>query len=161
MYQRIICDASSRYAASCWLRYDSSFRACAAADRSIHWDHKYHDLWLECFTQNASPSTASSVPRSNNKPPRRLCTYCEGLYHFPDNCPQHSFRGAKRPATSPNPTPRHSTVEDAPMPQGLPPPPPLPAPPTNLAPLGPYRRTLFKCVVKCLRLWGKREIAQV
>ena len=120
MYQRIICDASSCYAASCWLHYDSSFRACGAADRSIHWDHKYHDLRLECFTRNASPSTASSVPRSNNKPPRRPCTYCEGLYHFPDNCPQHPFRGAKRPAISPNPIPRHSTGEGLPYAPGTP-----------------------------------------
>ena len=52
-YQRTICDASSRFPAHCWLRYDASFRACAAADRSLRWDAKNNDLWLECFTQHA------------------------------------------------------------------------------------------------------------
>ena len=49
-YQRIICEASSRFPARCWLRYDASFRACAAADRSLRWDRKHNDLWLGCFT---------------------------------------------------------------------------------------------------------------
>ena len=123
-YQRIICDASSHYPASCWLRYDSSFRVCAAADRSIHWDHKHHDLWL----QNASPSTLDSVPRSNDKPPRGPCTYCGGLYQIPDDCPQHPFRGAKRSATSPTPIPRHSTGGGRPYAPGAPPLHPHPQP---------------------------------
>ena len=104
-YQRTICDASSRFPAHCWLRYDASFRACAAADRSLRWDAKNNDLWLECFTQHASSQHESEHRPKSEKSVRRPCTYCGNLYHLPDNCshnPFRSFRGAdKWPTTSP------------------------------------------------------------
>ena len=37
-----------------------------------------------------------------------------GDYHYPDNCPQHPFRCAKCPATSPTPIARHSS-RDCPL----------------------------------------------
>ena len=116
-------------------------RACAAADRSIHWDHKHHDLWLECFTQNTSPSTPGLVPRSNDKPPRRPCTYCGGLYHFPTTAPSIPFEALSILPPLPLLYPDIALVEDTSTPQALPPPPPPPAPPTSPAPLGPYAGT--------------------
>ena len=55
-YQRIICDASIRFPPSCWQRCDARFCASTAEDRSLNWDIKHNDLWLECFTQLPSPS---------------------------------------------------------------------------------------------------------
>ena len=98
-YQRIICDASSRFPTNCWLRYDSSFRACAAADRSLRWDSKHHDLWLECFTRHASSPRPAPVHVTAGKPARRPCTYCGDLFHFPHSCPHNPFRVPKRPTT--------------------------------------------------------------
>ena len=98
-HQRIICDASSRFPTDCWLWYDSSFRACAAADRSLRWDSKHHDLWLECFTRHASSPRPAPVHVTAGKPARRPCTYCGDLYHFPHSCPHNPFRVPKRPTT--------------------------------------------------------------
>ena len=137
-YQQIICNASSRYPASCWLRYDASFRACAAADRSTRWDHKHYDLWLECFTQNASPSTPSSVrtPTTNHlTDPAFTVGDCIIIRTIAPSIPFEA------PSVLPPLLllyPDIALVEDAPTPQGLPPPPPLPAPPTSPVPLGPY-----------------------
>ena len=104
-YQCTICDVSSRFPAHCWLRYDASFRACAAADRSLRWDAKNNNLWLECFMQHASSQHESEHRPKSEKSVRRPCTYCGNLYHLPDNCshnPFRSFRGAdKWPTTSP------------------------------------------------------------
>ena len=96
-YQRIICDASSRFPTGCWLRYDSSFRACAAADQSLRWDSKHHDLWLECFTRHASSPRLAPVHVTAGKPARRPCTYCGDLFHFPHSCPHNPFRVPKHP----------------------------------------------------------------
>ena len=94
-YQRIICDASLRFPTSCWLRYDARFRACAAEDKSLRWDTKHNDLWLECFTHSPTTKPPAAVT-SGGKPgvsgARRPCTYCGSLYHFPDNCSQSPFR---------------------------------------------------------------------
>ena len=104
-YQRIICDASSRFPADCWLRYDSSFRACAAADRSLRWDGKHNDLWLECFTHHASSPRPAPARITTAKPARRPCTYCGDLYHFPHSCPHNPFRDnafrGPKPSTTP------------------------------------------------------------
>ena len=48
-YQQIICNASSKCSPQAWLKYDSHFCSLAAADRSLRWDQKVNDLWLECF----------------------------------------------------------------------------------------------------------------
>ena len=76
-YQRIICDANVRFAPRCWLCYDQRFRAGAAADKTIRWDRKHNNLWLECFTQ---PSTQSQVqPPANQQPApigAKICRPC-------------------------------------------------------------------------------------
>ena len=94
-YQNIICSASTRFPPRCWLRYDQRFRASAAADKTLRWDHKLNDLWLECFTQ-PSPSQqqqTSTTPSTSSKlTNRRPCTYCGNFYHYPDNCPVKPFR---------------------------------------------------------------------
>ena len=61
-YQRIISDASARFLPRCWLRYDQRFRASAAADKSLRWDCKLNDLWLECFTQSHLQSPTQPTP---------------------------------------------------------------------------------------------------
>ena len=101
-YQRIICDASLRFPSACWLRYDARFRACAAEDKSLRWDVKNNDLWLECFTQHSSPQ---SHPSKGHLPTtaRTPCTYCGNLYHYPDNCPHNPFRPSTRATVSPAP----------------------------------------------------------
>ena len=92
-YQRIICDASQHFEPRHWLLYDTRFRACAAEDQTLHWDVKHGDLWLECFTRSAR----EPAPQPSRNPLGRTpCTYCGGLYHFPDNCPSHPFRGPRR-----------------------------------------------------------------
>ena len=57
-YQRIICNASSKFSPQAWLKYDSRFCSLAAADRSLRWDQKVNNLWLECFTL-PPPSTSN------------------------------------------------------------------------------------------------------
>ena len=58
-YQRIICDASVRFAPRCWLRYDQRFRASAAADKTIRWDRKHNDLWLEMLHPAYRPAAST------------------------------------------------------------------------------------------------------
>ena len=55
-YQRIICNATLHFPPAHWLKYDARFRACAAEDKSLRWDIKHNDLWLECFTHPATSS---------------------------------------------------------------------------------------------------------
>ena len=100
-YQRIICDASVRFAPRCWLRYDQRFRASATADKTIRWDRKHNDLWLECFTQPiAQQHQQSSTSQVSTGRTRRPCTYCGSLYHYPENCQTNPFRA---PRSNPNP----------------------------------------------------------
>ena len=96
-YQRVICNASSKFSPQAWLKYDSRFRSLAAADRSLRWDQKVNDLWLECFTlpppstSNPSPANAAATvitPPSTAKPTLRTrhpCTYCGVLNHLVPN----------------------------------------------------------------------------
>ena len=85
-YQRIICDASVRFAPHCWLRYDQRFRASAAADKTIRWDRENNDLWLEYFTQPITQQhQQSSISLVSTGRIRRPCTYCSSLYHYPSN----------------------------------------------------------------------------
>ena len=111
-YQRIICEASSRFPARCWLRYDVSFRTCTAADRSLRWDRK-HDLWLGCFTlhdaQQPSPQQPASAYGASWKPARRPCTYCGNLFHLPHNCTHSPFRGPRPPTMPLTQTPTGAT----------------------------------------------------
>ena len=100
-YQAIICSASTRFPPNCWLRYDQRFRASAATDKSLRWDCKHNDLWLECFTQPTASQLAqrTGLPSSSGKGQgRRPCTYCGSLYHFPDNCLARPFRTPRRSA---------------------------------------------------------------
>ena len=106
-YQSIICGASIHFPPRCWLRYDQRFRASAAADKTLRWDTKSNDLWLECFTQPSAtqPSHLSHFPSTSVKPPsRRPCTYCGSLYHYPENCPLHPFRASRRTPLLTSPT---------------------------------------------------------
>ena len=108
-YQRIICEASIRFTPRCWLRYDQRFRATAAADKTIRWDSKHNDLWLECFaqpvTQLDSHPPVSTAPAEGKT--RRPCTYCGSLYHYSENCPSNPFRTSRNalPSTRPAYTP--------------------------------------------------------
>ena len=107
-YQRIICDASLRFSPRCWLRYDQRFRATAAADKTLRWDCKHNDLWLECFTQPL-PQSSPQQPASHQQAtaggkPRRPCTYCGGLYHYPENCPSNPFRRPRQPTSASSPS---------------------------------------------------------
>ena len=108
-YQRIICEASIRFTPRCWLRYDQRFRATAAADKTIRWDSKHNDLWLECFTQPVtqlgSHPPVSTAPAEGKT--RRPCTYCGSLYHYPESCPSNPFRTSRNalPSTRPAHTP--------------------------------------------------------
>ena len=143
-YQRIISDASARFPPRCWLRYDQRFRASAAADKSLPWDCKLNDLWLECFTQShlQSPTqpTAPPQPASAGGKTRRPCTYCGNLYHYPDNCPSKPFCSFHTPASSPRPPLAFNThnwcansfhrVHDSAPTAALPHMPQQPAPPT-------------------------------
>ena len=101
-YQRIICQASLHAPPVAWLRYDSRFRALAAEDKSLRWDHKLNDLWLECFSLvAASPSHAAAYPSPKT---RRPCTYCGATTHYPDNCSSNPFRAPRSspPTTGPS-----------------------------------------------------------
>ncbi len=109
-YQAIICQASVHAAPQAWLRYDSRFRALAAEDKTLRWDHKHNDLWLECFSLVAAPQPAATQAQTRA---RRPCTYCGGTSHFPDNCPSNPFRasrnaspssGLSKPPLQPSPT---------------------------------------------------------
>lgn len=100
LYQRFICDVSTRTPPSAWLLYDKKFRLAAAANPHLLWGQKHTELWLECFTtlpqssNNLNKDGPEAPPRSSShKQARRPCTYCASLYHFPDNCPQNPFRG--------------------------------------------------------------------
>ena len=92
-YQWIICQASLHSLQVAWLQYDSRFRTPAAEDKSLRWDHKLNDLWLECFSLvAASPSHAAAYPSSKA---RRPCTYCGATTHYPDNCSSNPFRAPR------------------------------------------------------------------
>ena len=54
-YQAIICKASTRFPPQLWLRYDQRFRASAAADRTMRWDHKNNELWLNASLTHRPP----------------------------------------------------------------------------------------------------------
>lgn len=99
-YQRIICDASLHFPPHCWLRYDVRFRACAAEDKTLRWDVKHNDLWLECFTQQ--PPTQFTTTKPQTSTTRRPCTYCGNLYHFPHNCPNAPFRAPRNASDPPS-----------------------------------------------------------
>ena len=60
-FQSIICGASSHFPPRLWLRYDQRFRASAAADATLRWDHRNNELWLKCFTQ------ASTAPQTQTQ----------------------------------------------------------------------------------------------
>ena len=110
-YQRIICHASLHFSPTHWLKYDARFRACAAEDKTLRWDVKHNDLWLECFTHPATPSPQAPSSTSGKPATRRPCTYCGSLYHFPDNCPHNPFRPYRRPPNT------HPTIKPSPTPQ--------------------------------------------
>ena len=97
-----------------WLRHDSRFHALAAEDKSLCWDHKLNDLWLECFSLvAASPSHAAAYPSSKAWCP---CTYCGAITHYPDNCSSDPFRAPRStllyPSPSPSPLLLHSTIRE-------------------------------------------------
>ena len=104
----------------------SCFRACAAGDQSLRWDVKHGDLRLECFARSAREPGQQP---SKNTSGRRPCTYCGGLFHFPDNCPSHPFRGSRRHGASLPPKPYQLSPSSSSTPQPIagrthPPPPP-------------------------------------
>ena len=114
-YQHIICNAS--VAPRCWLRYDQRFRTSAAADKTIRWDRKHNDLLLECFTQPiAQQHQQSSTSQLSTERIRRSCTYCGGLYHYPENCQTNPFRASRynpnsiRSAFAPSVTDMRATI---------------------------------------------------
>ena len=72
----------------------------AATNRTVCWDHKNNELWLESFTHSLT-SSLTHPPQSSAKTSRRPCTYCGSLYHYSENCPSHPFRPSRRQAGSP------------------------------------------------------------
>ena len=107
-YQRIIGNAASKHPPAEWLQYDSKFRALAACDKSLRWDVKHSDLWLECIR---SPSRNGS---SGLRRVRLPCTYCGSTSHYPDNCGSNPFR-RPRQRTPPRPT-TGTTARRTPLP---------------------------------------------
>ena len=85
-------NAASKHPCAEWLQYDSKFRALAACDKSLHWDTKHGDLWLECFR---SPNR---IAGNDNRRSRLPCTYCGSTYHYPDNCSNNPFRRSQQHA---------------------------------------------------------------
>ena len=63
-----------------WHHYDAKFRTLAAVNPFFCWDQRHPYLWLECLIRS---SNAGCAP------------YCKATTHFPDNCPQSSFRDSK------------------------------------------------------------------
>ena len=96
-YQQIICEASAKFRPHIWLSYDSQFRTLVAEIKTLRWDRKHADLWLQCFTgqhatgsQATAPGQAAEVTAPQKI--RRPCTHCGSITHYPENCLKSPFR---------------------------------------------------------------------
>ena len=80
-YQYIISNVARKQPFPTVMDYDKKFRTRAATFRTIQWDQRDPELWLECFSV------------SNQTPQRIPCHHCGSTSHWPQNCPTQSFRG--------------------------------------------------------------------
>lgn len=95
-YQSSICEAVRWHHFPLVAEYDRKFRIRASNDKSIPWDQKDHELWLEFLTP-ASDSQASPAAMGRVCTP---CNHCGSTTHWPRNCPQATFHGYRSPAAA-------------------------------------------------------------